>query len=60
VPTSNAQSDKMAKALKKQGFSFVGTTICYAFMKAVGMLNDHTTDCFCYESSTLDAKCYLT
>ena len=57
VPTSTVQSDEMAKDLKKQGFSFVGTTICYAFMQAVGMLNDHTTDCFCYESSTLDAKC---
>lgn len=57
VPTSTVQSDNMAKDLKKQGFSFVGTTICYAFMQAVGMLNDHTTDCFCYEKSTLDAKC---
>ncbi|MBU3003472.1 DNA-3-methyladenine glycosylase I [Paraglaciecola arctica] len=56
VPTSTPQSDKMAKALKKQGFSFVGTTICYAFMQAVGMVNDHTTNCFCYESSILDAK----
>ncbi|WP_339724063.1 DNA-3-methyladenine glycosylase I [uncultured Paraglaciecola sp.] len=56
VPTSTTQSDKMAKALKKQGFSFVGTTICYAFMQAVGMVNDHTTDCFCYEVSCQDAK----
>ena len=56
VPTSNEQSDRMAKELKKQGFSFVGTTICYAFMQAVGMFNDHTTDCFCYESSSLDAR----
>ena len=56
VPASTAQSDEMAKALKKQEFSFVGTTICYAFMQAVGMLNDHTTDCFCYESTSLDAK----
>ena len=56
VPSSTEQSDKMAKALKKQGFSFVGTTICYAFMQAVGMLNDHTTNCFCYESSKLVAK----
>jgi len=56
VPTSTVQSDKMAKALKKEGFSFVGTTICYAFMQAVGMLNDHTTDCFCYESSSLNAR----
>jgi DNA-3-methyladenine glycosylase I len=34
--------------LKKRGFTFVGSTICYAFMQAVGMVNDHTTDCFCY------------
>ncbi|WP_299081926.1 DNA-3-methyladenine glycosylase I [uncultured Paraglaciecola sp.] len=56
VPTSSIQSDRMAKDLKKRGFSFVGTTICYAFMQAVGMLNDHTTDCFCYQASTQDAK----
>jgi DNA-3-methyladenine glycosylase I len=48
VPTSTTQSDAMAKALKKNGFSFVGTTICYAFMQAVGLVNDHTMDCFCY------------
>ncbi|GAB5381653.1 MAG: DNA-3-methyladenine glycosylase I [Aliiglaciecola sp.] len=48
VPVSTPNSDKMAKALKKAGFSFVGTTICYAFMQAVGLVNDHTTDCHCY------------
>lgn len=48
VPTSTAESDAMSKALKKAGFTFVGTTICYAFMQAVGMVNDHTTDCFRY------------
>jgi len=48
VPTSTADSDAMAKALKKRGFNFVGTTICYAFMQAVGLINDHTTDCFCH------------
>ena len=48
VPVSTAESDAMAKALKKAGFSFVGTTICYAFMQATGMINDHTTDCFRY------------
>lgn len=48
VPTNTPQSDAMAKALKKRGFSFVGTTICYAFMQAVGLVNDHTTDCHCY------------
>ncbi len=48
VPASTSQSDTMSKALKKRGFKFVGTTICYAFMQAVGMVNDHTTDCFRY------------
>jgi len=46
MPTSNARSLAMSKALKKVGFTFVGTTICYAFMQAVGMINDHTADCF--------------
>ncbi len=50
VPVNTPQSDAMAKALKKAGFKFCGTTICYAFMQAVGMVNDHTTDCFCYFS----------
>jgi DNA-3-methyladenine glycosylase I len=49
VPTRTAQSDAMAKDLKKRGFSFVGTTICYAFMQATGMVNDHTTDCFLHK-----------
>lgn len=48
VPVSTAQSDLMAEALKKDGFKFVGTTICYAFMQATGMVNDHTTDCHRY------------
>jgi len=46
VPTSTALSDQMSKDLKKRGFKFVGTTICYAFMQAVGMVNDHLTCCF--------------
>ncbi len=46
IPTSTAQSDAMSKALKKEGFKFVGSTICYAFMQAVGMVNDHITSCF--------------
>ena len=46
VPVSTKQSDEMSKALKSKGFKFVGTTICYAFMQAVGMVNDHTTDCY--------------
>jgi DNA-3-methyladenine glycosylase I len=43
---STAQSDAMSKALKKRGFRFVGTAICYAFMQATGMVNDHALDCF--------------
>ncbi|MGZ8217976.1 DNA-3-methyladenine glycosylase I [Methylomagnum sp.] len=46
VPAHTAESDTMSKDLKKRGFRFVGSTICYAFMQAVGMVNDHTTDCF--------------
>ncbi|MGI2171548.1 DNA-3-methyladenine glycosylase I [Shewanella sp. MF05960] len=48
VPAQTAESEAMSKALKKLGFNFVGPTICYAFMQAVGMVNDHTTDCHCY------------
>ncbi len=48
IPARTAVSDAMSKELKKRGFSFVGSTICYAFMQAVGMVNDHTPDCFCY------------
>ncbi|TVY11817.1 DNA-3-methyladenine glycosylase I [Paenibacillus cremeus] len=50
VPASTPQSDAMSKALKKRGFTFVGTTICYAFMQATGMVRDHTMDCFKYEA----------
>jgi DNA-3-methyladenine glycosylase I len=46
VPPSTLISDRMSKDLKKRGFKFVGSTICYAFMQAVGMVNDHTLDCF--------------
>jgi DNA-3-methyladenine glycosylase I len=48
LPARTQQSDAMSKDLKGRGFSFVGPTICYAFMQAVGMVNDHTTDCFRY------------
>lgn len=48
IPARTETSDKMSRDLKKRGFSFVGSTICYAFMQAVGMVNDHTTDCFRY------------
>jgi DNA-3-methyladenine glycosylase I len=46
VPARTAESDAMSKAMKKRGFSFVGSTICYAFMQAVGMVNDHVVACF--------------
>lgn len=46
LPTLTEQSTAMSKDLKRRGFNFVGPTICYAFMQAVGMVNDHTTDCF--------------
>jgi DNA-3-methyladenine glycosylase I len=48
VPASTVESDAMSKDLKRRGFSFVGSTICYAFMQAVGMVNDHLTGCFRY------------
>ena len=46
VPAQTRRSEQMSKDLKKRGFNFVGSTICYSFMQAVGMVNDHTTDCF--------------
>ena len=46
VPKKTELSDTISRDLKKRGFNFVGSTICYAFMQAVGMVNDHTTDCF--------------
>ena len=50
VPASTTLSEKISKDLKKRGFTFVGPTIIYAFMQAVGMVNDHTTGCECYEA----------
>jgi DNA-3-methyladenine glycosylase I len=49
IPARAEQSDAMARDLKKRGFNFVGSTICYAFMQAVGMVNDHLVSCFRYE-----------
>ena len=49
LPASTETSDALSKDLKKRGFNFVGSTICYAFMQAVGMVNDHTVDCFRHE-----------
>jgi DNA-3-methyladenine glycosylase I len=48
TPARTPESDAMSRDLRRRGFKFVGSTICYAFMQAVGMVNDHTTDCFCY------------
>ena len=48
IPVTTKESDEMSKALKKRGFSFVGSTICYAYMQAAGMVNDHMTYCFRY------------
>jgi DNA-3-methyladenine glycosylase I len=48
LPATSLESERMSKDLKKRGFNFVGPTICYAFMQAVGMVNDHTVDCFRY------------
>lgn len=52
VPARTPESDEMSKDLKKQGFKFVGSTICYAFMQAVGMVNDHAVGCFRYKASS--------
>lgn len=49
IPASTPESDAMSKDLRERGFKFVGTTICYAFMQAVGMVNDHVVGCFRYE-----------
>jgi DNA-3-methyladenine glycosylase I len=48
IPACSAESEAMSKDLKKRGFKFVGPTICYALMQAVGLVNDHTLDCFRY------------
>jgi DNA-3-methyladenine glycosylase I len=49
LPARTPESDAMSKALQQRGFKFVGSTICYAFMQAVGMVNDHRVDCFRYK-----------
>ena len=49
VPATTAESDAMSKDLKKRGFKFIGSTICYAFMRAAGLVNDHTGNCFRYK-----------
>jgi DNA-3-methyladenine glycosylase I len=52
LPARTEQSDAMSKDLQKRGFKFVGSTICYAFMQATGMVNDHLVDCFRYRELT--------
>ena len=57
MPARTRESDAMSEDLKRRGFKFVGSTICYAFMQAVGMVNDHVVDCFRYsETSAKPAK----
>ena len=53
LPASTPESDAMSKDLKKRGFNFVGSSICYAFMQAVGLVNDHAVDCFRYSQVAL-------
>jgi DNA-3-methyladenine glycosylase I len=48
IPVKTTESDALSKALKKRGFKFIGSTICYAFMQAAGLVDDHTVDCFCH------------
>lgn len=50
IPATTIESDAMSRALKKEGFKFVGSTICYAFMQAVGMVNDHVVDCYRFDA----------
>lgn len=56
IPTSTPASDALSKALKKRGFKFVGTTICYSFMQACGLVNDHVTGCFCHPGGQHDPQ----
>ena len=48
APSNTELSDKISKDMKKRGFTFVGSTIIYSYMQAIGMINDHQVDCFCY------------
>jgi DNA-3-methyladenine glycosylase I len=56
VPATTEISDKLSKDLKKRGFKFVGSTICYAFMQATGMVNDHIMTCDCYKNTFNEVK----
>jgi DNA-3-methyladenine glycosylase I len=57
VPAKTNESDAMSKDLKRRGFKFVGSTICYAFMQAVGMVNDHLVECFRHAQLSSKQKC---
>lgn len=57
VPATSDISDAMSKRLKKDGFKFVGSTICYSYMQAVGMVNDHTLECFCHPANVNKTEC---
>jgi len=56
IPARTAESDALSRDLKRRGFRFVGSTICYAFMQAVGLVNDHLTTCFRYASASASAR----
>ena len=56
VPATSKESDAMSKDMKKRGFTFVGSTICYAYMQAAGMVNDHLTTCFRYKEILKKSK----
>ena len=56
IPAKTRESDAMSKDLKKRGFRFVGSTICYAFMQATGLVNDHTVECFRYKAGRRRAR----
>lgn len=56
IPTSTPASDALSKALKKRGFKFVGTTICYSFMQACGLVNDHIAGCICHPGGQHDPQ----
>jgi DNA-3-methyladenine glycosylase I len=56
IPARTLESDALSEDLLKRGFSFVGSTICYAYMQAIGMVNDHLVDCFCYPAAARRRK----
>ena len=58
LPSTTKESDAMSKDLKKRGFKFIGSTICYAFMQAVGMVNDHFVNCFRYDKVSKIKRTY--